>query len=353
MSFHLTPQTENQRWQTVVSRAREEAGTFVYAVVTTGIYCRPGCSARTPRRENVVFFETSTQAEAAGYRPCKRCRPTSPLPRNERLIIQACQHMEKSPDPVTLEDLAVMAGMSPSHFHRLFKKAVGVTPKQYTSALKNRRFLNYLQNGHSITEAIYAAGFGSSSRVYDGDKRLLPGMAPGSYRDGGQRQLILYGFGRCFLGWVLAAATRKGVCAVELGNSRRQLLAQLQANLPHAAYVEGGPQFSLLLRQIIASIETPHSASPLPLDIQGTTFQCQVWNSLRRIPPGTTASYSDIARHIGTPKASRAVANACSQNRIAVLVPCHRVLGKDNALCGYRWGTERKRLLIYNEKEEL
>lgn len=349
MSSHLTIQSENQRWQAIVSRAHEATGSFVYAVLTTGIYCRPGCSAKTPRRENVVFFETSSQAEAAGYRPCKRCRPASPLPRNERLIVQACQHMENTTGSVALGELAVMAGMSPSHFHRLFKKVVGVTPKQYANALKNHRFLHSLQNGLSITEAIYAAGFGSSSRVYDGETLLLTGMAPGSYRNGGRRHLILYGFGHCFLGWVLAAATRKGVCAVELGSSRRQLLTQLQANLPHADYREGGPRFSLLLGQVIASIETPHDASPLPLDIQGTTFQCQVWNSLRRIPPGETTSYSDIAKQLGTPKASRAVANACGQNKIAVLIPCHRALGKDHTLRGYRWGTERKRLLLDNE----
>lgn len=351
MQVEQTMTSDEYRWQTIKSRETTVEQPFFYAVKTTGIFCRPGCASRLPNRDNVEFFASCEEARQAGYRPCRRCRPQglSAEKRREEIIIHACRVMEGRETPLKLDELAGQCGLSPGYFHRLFKKTVGVTPKEYSAMGQAQRFRLSLKKGRSVTEAIYEAGYSSSGRAYESSQQHLA-MTPKNYQRGGAGQTIEYAFGRSFLGLVLVAATGQGVCAIEFGDDRASLARQLQKDFPKATLLEAGPEFAALVDKVIGCIETPETGCTLPLDIQGTAFQQRVWFALRQIPSGSTASYGEIARSIGQPDAARAVAGACAGNRLAVVIPCHRVVCSDGRISGYKWGARRKRLLLDQEK---
>jgi AraC family transcriptional regulator of adaptative response/methylated-DNA-[protein]-cysteine methyltransferase len=326
---------------------------FVYAVRTTGIYCRCSCAAKTPRRENVVFFDDASGAKAAGYRACKRCHPDDAAPsvRASALVAQACRQIEACEGVPALDQLARHAGLSPHHFHRLFKAATGVTPRSYWIAHRARRLRDGLAHAESVTAAIHDAGFTSARQFYDISNEVL-GMTPSRFKAGAEAIEIAFVTGRCSLGHVLAAGTHKGLCAVLLGDDPAALLADLHSRFPKANVRPADKSAAKMLAHVIAQIDQTPSAADLPLDIQGTAFQRRVWEALRAIPPGATRSYTQIAAAIGAPGSVRAVAGACAANPIAVLVPCHRVVRSDGALSGYRWGIERKRALLERESTD-
>jgi AraC family transcriptional regulator of adaptative response/methylated-DNA-[protein]-cysteine methyltransferase len=339
--------SDARRWQAVKDRDSRAAGQFVYAVSTTGIYCRPGCSSRQPKKENVFFFNRHVEAEQAGYRPCKRCAPQ--LARQPDLtkeaITQACHIIEEAETPPSLEELATAVGFSPYHFHRLFKKSVGITPKQYADQVRLRRLRGNLQQDQTVTAAIFNAGYQSGSRFYESATASL-GMTPKAYQKGGQGMAILYAIIESYLGWVLVAGTQKGICRIDFGQSPADLQTRLAESFPRAELRIADPGFEAVVNQVIAYIEAPSTALNLPLDVQGTAFQQRVWQALRGISAGTTASYIQIANQIGRPQAARAVAQACAANQLAVAIPCHRVVRSDGQLGGYRWGLERKKALL-------
>jgi AraC family transcriptional regulator of adaptative response/methylated-DNA-[protein]-cysteine methyltransferase len=326
-------------------------GQFVYAVRTTGIYCRPSCPSREAKPRNVSFFATCEEAEAAGYRACRRCTPNaaSLADRNAAVVVEACRLIESAEDQPKLDELAASVGMSPFHFHRRFKAAVGLTPKAYGAAHRARKVREELAHAEgSVTQAIYGAGFNSGSRFYETSNEVL-GMTPTAFKNGGKDADIRFAVGECSLGSVLVAASHKGVCAILLGDDPESLARDLQDRFPHANLIGGDAGFEDLVAKVVGFVEAPMIGLDLPLDIRGTAFQQRIWKALREIPAGQTASYADIARRIGEPKALRAVAQACGANRIAVAIPCHRVLRNDGALSGYRWGVERKRALLGKE----
>jgi len=342
------------RWQAVTARDPRADGHFWFAVATTGVYCYPSCAARTPRRENVAFYDRRETAEQAGFRPCKRCRPELP-PERERVaaaIAHACRIIETADPAPTASELARAIGLSPHQLTRHFKELAGVSPKQYAMAHRAERMRAELRNGQAVTRAVYEAGYGSTSRFYERSHALL-GMQPASYARGGRGQTIRWEVADSWLGPVLVAATERGVCAILFGPHRRRLAADLAARFPAATLEEAqaGSEFSRWVRSVLAQIESPRAAIELPLDVIGTAFQQRVWQALRQIPAGETTTYGDIARRIGAPRASRAIGTACGANPLAVLIPCHRVLAADGSLGGYRWGEERKRALLDREAE--
>jgi len=341
---------ENEHWEAVRRRDRTADGAFVYSVRTTGVYCRPSCAARLPRRENVQFHASCSAAERAGFRPCKRCRPNEQAPseRQASAIAKACRMIERAEDMPSLDALARAAGLSRFHFHRLFKAATGVTPKAYGEAHRSKRLREELGRRGTVTEAFYGAGFNSSGRFYQAAPDLL-GMTPGEFRAGGSGAAIRFAVGECSLGAILVAATDKGVCAIQLGDDPDQLVRALQDRFPKARLIGGDARFEELIARVVGFVEKPAQDLDLPLDIRGSAFQQRVWRALRDIRPGSTATYSEIAKRIGRPKAVRAVAQACAANAIAVAIPCHRVVRTDGSLSGYRWGVERKRALLQRE----
>lgn len=346
-------QHDEQRWQAVTSRDPAADGSFYYAVRTTGVYCRPSCAARPARRENVSFHDSQQAAERAGFRPCKRCRPDGPSTREQQsaLIAAACQQIQIASAAPSLQALADAAGMSRFHFHRLFKQITGLTPKAYAMAQRTARVQQELAQGSSVTDAIYAAGYNSNSRFYAKSSADL-GMKPSAARHGGRNARIRFAVGQTSLGSVLVAATDLGICAVLLGDDPQTLLHDLQDRFRQAELVGGDPPFEQWVAQVIGLIESPGTGTDLPLDLQGTAFQQRVWQALRRIPPGTTVSYADLAAGLGAPKAVRAVAQACGANPIAVAIPCHRVIRTDGSVSGYRWGIQRKRALLERERTQ-
>lgn len=351
---HASPETTQlaeQRWQAVVRRDAQADDEFVYAVRTTGVYCRPSCPSRAAKRENVTFYETGELAAAAGYRPCKRCRPDAPSQQQTRsvLVRQACQTIERSATPPSLAQLAQQAGMSPYHFQRIFKTVAGLSPKAYHKALQARRVTASLQSAPSVTAAIYEAGFNSSGRFYEAAPAFL-GMPPGSYRKGGAGEHIRYTVEPCVLGWVVVAATRKGLCAIEFGDVPQTLAEGIRARFPQAQFEPADEAFKRWVVQVLDYLEQPRGVLDLPLDVQGTVFQHRVWQALQAIPAGQTASYGEIAARIGQPKAHRAVAHACACNLVAVAIPCHRAVRADGSLAGYRWGVARKSELLLRER---
>lgn len=344
--------TDGARWKAVVSNDSSADGAFYYAVKTTGVYCRPSCTCRLPNRANTEYFATCAEAEAAGYRACKKCRPTetSKVEGIEQKIIHACRIIEASEESLTLDRLAMLVHLSPYHFHRLFKKIVGVTPKQYAARHQSLRFQKNLKTSPSITDAIYSAGYGSSGSAYD-KKRDQLAMKPTVYRKGAAGVLITYGIAPCFLGWIIVAATDRGICAIEFGDNADMLPELIQARFPNAQFNRDDVEFKALVNDVVDFIESPEDRFQLPLDIQGTAFQQQVWEVLREIKPGETMSYTDVAARIGKPNAVRAVASACASNKLAVAIPCHRVVSKSGKTGGYRWGKERKKRLLACEQE--
>lgn len=339
-----------QRWQAVVHRDPQADGEFVYAVRTTGVYCRPSCPSRAAKRQNVEFFESPGLAAAAGYRPCKRCRPDAPSQQERRgeLVRQACLTIARSASAPALAQLGQQAGMSPYHFHRIFKAGTGLTPKAFHKAVRAGRMTASLQSAGSVTEAIYDAGFNSAGRFYEAASAML-GMSPGTYRRGGAGEHIRYAVVPCALGWVVVAATRKGVCAIELGDSAQALAEGLLARFSQAQFEAADAGFQRWVADVLAYIEQPRGVLDLPLDVQGTVFQRRVWQALQAIPAGETASYGEIAARIGQPGAHRAVAHACAGNPVAVAIPCHRAVRTDGRLTGYRWGIARKAELLRRE----
>lgn len=341
---------DDARWNAVRRRDRAADGTFVYSVRTTGVYCRPSCAARLPRRENVAFHETCAAAERAGFRPCKRCRPSEPAraDRQAAAVAAACRLIEEAEEVPSLDTLAQAADMSRFHFHRVFKAVTGVTPKAYAETHRGNRVRAELAARDTVTQAIYGAGFNSGSRFYAASSGLL-GMTPTEFRAGGSGNVIRFAVGECSLGAILVAATDKGVCAIEFDDDPERLVRNLQDRFPNARLVGGDEAFEQLVAKVVGFVDAPARGLDLPLDIRGTAFQRRVWDAIRDIPAGSTASYAEIARRIGTPKAVRSVAQACASNAIAVAIPCHRVVRTDGSVSGYRWGVARKRALLARE----
>ncbi len=340
------------RWTAVRTRDAATDAHFFYSVETTGVYCRPSCGARTPRPENVRFHATRADAEQAGFRPCKRCRPDQP-PRAEqqaRLVAELCRFIEAAEQPPRLEALARRAGLSVHHLHRVFKASTGLTPRAYAQAQRARRVRTELGRSGSVTEALYGAGYSSNGRFYAETDRVL-GMTPSRFRAGGADTEMHFAVGQCSLGAILVAASERGVCAIQLGEGPERLVRELQDRFPRATLVGGDADFERLVAQVVGFVEAPRLGLSLPLDVRGTAFQQRVWRALQEIPPGSTVSYADIARRIGAPRALRAVAQACGANALAVAIPCHRVVRSDGALSGYRWGVERKRALLAREAQ--
>jgi AraC family transcriptional regulator, regulatory protein of adaptative response / methylated-DNA-[protein]-cysteine methyltransferase len=358
-----TAQSVDARWQAVLQRDRSLDGAFVFAVSSTGIFCRPSCPAKRPRRENVAFFDHALQAEQAGYRACLRCRPKAVDGNPQSALVRAiCRYIEQHIDePLTLSLLAKEFRRSTFHLQRTFKAALGVSPRAYIDACRLRQVKQNLQSGHSVTSALYAAGYGSSSRLYERTAAQL-GMTPDKYRRGAVASVVRYTIFRDAIfrdsaaaspqGRMLIAATDKGICAISFGDSDQQLLQGLMREFPFAVRRRDDAalaQWRDTLTRLIQGSETDLS---LPLDIRATAFQRQVWEALQQIPRGETRSYSALAKEIGKPQASRAVARACATNPIAVAIPCHRIVRQDGNLGGYRWGVKRKEQLLALERQQ-
>lgn len=353
MAPKLTQTELDPRWQSVVARDAGADGRFVFAVRTTGIYCRPSCPSRRARPANVVFYDAPQAAEAAGFRPCQRCNPAgqSTAAANAQIIAEACRIIEASDEVPKLDDLARRVGFSTYHFHRQFKAITGLTPRQWAAAHRARKVRHGLQDKeNTVTEAIYDAGFNANSRFYETANKVL-GMTPTAFRQGGKDADIRFAVAESGLGAILVAETDKGICAIAMGDDPEALVHELQDRFPKANLIGGDAAFEARVAQVVGFVEAPQIGLDLPLDIRGTAFQQRVWQALRDIPAGETASYADIARQIGSPKSVRAVAQACAANRIAVAIPCHRVVRNDGAISGYRWGVARKRALLAQEAQ--
>jgi AraC family transcriptional regulator of adaptative response/methylated-DNA-[protein]-cysteine methyltransferase len=341
-----------QCWSAVMNRDSRADGTFVYAVRTTGVYCRPGCASRPPLRKNVAFYETTEAAVAAGFRPCKRCRPNdgSIAERHVAAIERACALIRACDGLPSLAELADAAGISRFHFHRVFKQITGTTPREWGKAHRLGRLAERLDAGEGVAQSVYAAGFGASSRAYEAAPHGL-GMTPGARRRGGKGETIRYTIVATPVGQAIVAATDRGICMTALGDDSARLEAELRQRFPAATLVAADGALAGWAEQIVHFITRPEAQPDLPLDISGTAFQAQVWRALQKIPPGRTMSYSELAAALGRPQAVRAVAQACANNKLALLVPCHRVVRSDGELAGYRWGIERKRALLARERD--
>src|ERR1700674_3692527 len=343
---HRPTITENDpRWASVL--ARDPKATFFYAVKTTGVYCRPCCAARLARPENVQFYRTCQDAEKAGFLPCKRCKPNqaSPTEQHAEKIASACRLIESSETPPSLELLALHVGLSTYHFHRVFKAATGLTPKEYAAAHRDNLVRKSLNKSDTVTEAIYDAGYNSNSRFYETSNQVL-GMTPSNYRAGGAQTDIRFAVGECSLGSILVAQSDRGICAILLGDDPDSLARDLQDQFPKANLIGGDAGFEQLVAKVVGFVEAPERGLDLPLDVRGTAFQQRVWQSLRKIPAGSTASYTDVAQLVGSPNSERAVAQGCGANALAVAIPCRRVVRIEGPLSGYPWGVERKQALL-------
>ena len=348
---HLAAATASDpRWAAVAARDASADGRFFYAVRTTGVYCRPSCAARPARPENVEFHDTAADAQRAGFRPCKRCRPDeAPLAEQQAARIAAlCRFIEQAEQEPTLDELAQRAGFSAWHPPRLFKRVPGPTPKPNAAAPRAQRVRRGLDEAESVTEAIYDAGYNSNGRFYEESNQVL-GMTPTAWRRGGSDMQIRFAIGQCSLGAILVAHSGRGVCAILIGDDPQALVQDLQDRFAQAQLIGGDAEFEQLVAQVVGFVEAPQLGLDLPLDVRGTAFQQRVWQALREIPAGRTASYGEIAKRIGAPGSVRAVAQACGANALAVAIPCHRVVRNDGALSGYRWGVERKRALLERE----
>jgi len=347
----LPADTDAPRWDAVLARDPAPAcGPFLYAVTTQGVFCRPGCPSRPPLRRNTRFFADAAAAEAAGFRACKRCDP-----KGERAALHAeavraaCDLIESSETIPSLAALADRAGYARHHFLRMFRDITGVTPRSYAESVRARRLAASLAEGARVADAVAEAGFGSESRVYEDTGRVL-GMTPGAARRGGAGERIRVALADSALGLLLVGATASGVCFIGFGEDEAALRGDVARRFPNAAVEDAPEALAGTVREVVAFIAEPRAALDLPLDLRGTAFQRQVWQALQRIPFGTTTTYSGLAATMGRPEAVRAVARACAQNHISLAVPCHRVVGKDGDLTGYRWGVPRKRALLAKER---
>jgi AraC family transcriptional regulator, regulatory protein of adaptative response / methylated-DNA-[protein]-cysteine methyltransferase len=348
-----TATLKDARWESVLARDSSADSQFVYSVKTTGVYCKPSCPSRPAKPENVTFYKTAADAEQAGFRPCKRCKPNQPTLaiQHAATITELCQFIQTAEHSPTLHELSLRSEISPYHLHRIFKSITGVTPKAYSNAHRAERIRHELQRSPTVTDAIYSAGFNSNGRFYTTSDQLL-GMSPSKYRACGLNIEIRFALGECSLGSILVAQSERGICAISLGDDPSVLLQDLQNKFSSATLIGGDASYEKLIAQVVGFIESPKLGLNLPLDIRGTAFQQRVWQALQKIPVGETASYTDIAQRIGAPKSVRAVAGACAANVLAVAIPCHRVVRNDGGLSGYRWGVERKRALLKRERQK-
>jgi AraC family transcriptional regulator of adaptative response/methylated-DNA-[protein]-cysteine methyltransferase len=343
---------EESLWKAVVARDRNQDGIFFYSVASTGVYCRPSCPSRLANRANVRFHPSCEQAERAGFRPCKRCKPNEPSLRKAHaaIVAAACRRIEDAEDTPSLDTLAEASGLSTFHFHRIFKSIAGVTPKAYAAAHRQKRVRNTLQGSGSVTAAIHAAGFNSSGRFYASSNEVI-GMTPSDFREGGRNAELRFAVGDCTLGAILVATTDKGIAAILLGDDPEKLVHDLEDQFPNATLTGGDGPFEKIVAKVVGFVDAPDTGLGLPLDVRGTAFQHRVWQALQKIPAGETVSYSELATRLGNPRAVRAVASACAANTIAIAIPCHRVVRTDGSLSGYRWGVERKRALLEKERK--
>jgi AraC family transcriptional regulator of adaptative response/methylated-DNA-[protein]-cysteine methyltransferase len=344
-----TTPPDDPRWSAVLARDAASDGSLVYGVRSTGIYCRPSCPARRPSRANVTFFETPAQARAAGFRPCRRCRPDQPLSQAATLVRQVQNLIASAPARVSLGRLAAAVGKSPWHLHRTFKRLTGLTPREYAAACRLERLKLQLRTARTVSEAQYAAGYGSSSRLYERAQQHL-GMTPSAYRRGGRGIRIGYRIVATPLGPLLVAGTERGLCLVKFGSSAAGLEQELRREFPQAHLVADHPRVKRWAQSLEAQLRGLRPSTLLPLDLKATAFQWQVWRELRRIPYGQTRTYQQVAEAIGRPRAVRAVAQACASNPVVVAIPCHRVIRSDGTLGGYRCGLRRKRALLRQER---
>lgn len=340
-----------EAWAAVRARDERYAGRFLYGVLTTGVYCRPGCASRTPRRENVRFFASPAEAEEAGLRPCRRCRPDGNGQAGaERSVAMAREYLDQHLDEtVTLARLSRVAHMSPHHLQRTFKSVIGLSPREYVRAERMRRLRGRLRAGDTVSRATYEAGHGSASRVYEHAEAHL-GMSPGSYRRGGKGARIAYALQRTSLGWLLVATTERGLCSVALGDDPEAMEAEFRVEYDRAEIVPAGEPLRAWVTAIVDYLDGEGVLPRGPLDLRASAFRSRVWSALQRIPRGSTISYAKLAETIGSPGAARAVASACAANPVALVIPCHRVIRGDGSISGYRWGPERKRRLLEMER---
>jgi AraC family transcriptional regulator of adaptative response/methylated-DNA-[protein]-cysteine methyltransferase len=352
-----SPMNEAAAWESVLNRDPSADDRFLYGVATTGIYCRPSCPSRRPKRGNVRFFSSAEAAEDAGFRACRRCQPGKESTFRDEGVERAREYIDRhvhnlSDERITLELLGEQSGMSPGHLQRKFKARLGLTPAQYVRVRRRERLKGELRRGETVSRATYGAGYGSSSRVYESPDAGL-GMTPATYRRGGAGAHIDFAIANTSLGTLLVAATNRGVCAVTLGDDPSRLEAALEQEYPAAVRTRvSAPSSSLAswIEAIVSSVDGGEARLDIPVDVRASAFQWKVWRELQKIPRGETRSYSEIADAIGSPKAVRAVASACANNRVAVIVPCHRAVRLDGGLGGYRWGLDRKKRLIENER---
>ena len=344
---------DDPRWPRIVARDKTADGYLWYSVATTGVYCRPSCPSRVANPKNVQLHDTLESARATGFRPCKRCNPDglSTECKNAALVAKACRIIEESEQEPSLEELAGTIGRSSSYFHRVFKAATGLTPKDYAAAHRAKKVRRGLASCNTVTEAIYDAGFNSSGRFYEKSTDML-GMTPSRYRNGGTDEKIKFAVGQSSLGAILVASSKKGVAAILLGDDADELVRSLQDRFPQAHLIGADRDYEALIARVVGLVEAPGIGLDLPLDVRGTAFQQRVWQALREIPIGETVCYAEIARRIGSPQAARAVAAACAANNLAIAIPCHRVVRNDGALSGYAWGVERGRALLDREASQ-
>jgi AraC family transcriptional regulator, regulatory protein of adaptative response / methylated-DNA-[protein]-cysteine methyltransferase len=350
----LTPSVaDDPRWARIVARDKTADGHLWYSVSTTGVYCRPSCPSRIANPTNVQLHDSLESAKATGFRPCKRCKPdgASIEAENAALVAKACRIIEDSEKEPLLNELAGAIGRSPRYFHRVFKAATGLTPKDYAAAHRAKKVRQGLASGGTVTEAFYDAGFNSSGRFYEKSTDML-GMTPSQYRAGGADAEIRFAVGQTSLGAILVASSKKGIAAILLGDDPDELVRDLQDRFPKARLIGADHDYEAVVARVVGFVEAPEIGLNLPLDVRGTAFQQRVWQALQKIPVGKTVSYTEVARRIGSPNAVRAVAGACAANNLAVAVPCHRVVRNDGSLSGYAWGVERKRILLDREGSE-